>query len=88
MSSYAWHSRIRTTKGYRSKSFPPDRLSPFPKSRFFRIATQSLGERGRVRGPETNWKGGFWYEREEMFSDDSYIGHHLNFFCRHLGLWI
>jgi hypothetical protein len=24
----------------RSKSFPPDRLSPFPKNRFFDIATQ------------------------------------------------
>src|SRR4030042_6577366 len=32
----------------RSKSFPPDRLSPFSKSRFFHIMTQSLkGEESR-----------------------------------------
>jgi hypothetical protein len=26
-----------------------------------------LGEEGKVRGPETNWKGGFRDEREEIF---------------------
>ena len=30
----------------RSKSFPPDRLFPFPKSWFFHIVTQSRKERG------------------------------------------
>ena len=42
MYSYAWGARIRMFKGYRSKSFPPDRLSPLPKSWFFHFATQSL----------------------------------------------
>ena len=35
MFSYPWHASSRTVKGYRPKSFPPDRLSPFSKSRFF-----------------------------------------------------
>ncbi len=33
-------------KGYRSKSFPPDRLFPFSKSRFFHITTQYLWGEG------------------------------------------
>jgi putative PIN family toxin of toxin-antitoxin system len=32
---YAWGTRIRTFKGYRSKSFPPDRLSPPSKELVF-----------------------------------------------------
>jgi len=28
---------MQTVKGCRSKSFPPDRLPSFPKSRYFRI---------------------------------------------------
>jgi hypothetical protein len=34
----------------RSKSFPPDRLSPFSKNQFFSITTQFL---------EEGWGGGF-----------------------------
>jgi hypothetical protein len=34
MHSYAWNARIRTFKGRRSKSFPPDRLSPSAKACF------------------------------------------------------
>ena len=34
----------------RSKSFPPDRLSPFLKSRFFHITTQSLRGEGKGGG--------------------------------------
>src|SRR5512139_2065363 len=34
MFPYPWHASSRAVKGYRSKSFPPDRLSPFSKSRF------------------------------------------------------
>jgi len=47
MSSYGWRPRIQTVKGCRSKSFPPDRLSPFAKSRIF-ILRHSLpvGEGG------------------------------------------
>ena len=40
MYSYAWGARIRMFKGYRSKSFPPDRLSPLPKRWFFHFVTQ------------------------------------------------
>src|SRR4030042_1435065 len=43
MSSYAWHGSIKTVKGCRSKSFPPDRLSPFPKGRFFILRNSLSG---------------------------------------------
>ncbi|PIX21523.1 MAG: hypothetical protein COZ69_14310 [Deltaproteobacteria bacterium CG_4_8_14_3_um_filter_45_9] len=50
MFSYGWHVLIRAVKGYRSKSFPPDRLSPSSKSRFFHIMTQPLGGEGKIEG--------------------------------------
>ena len=33
----------------RSKSFPPDLLSPFPKNQFFYVMTQSLGRGGGIK---------------------------------------
>jgi hypothetical protein len=34
----------------RSKSFPPDRLSPFQKVSSFHITTQPPSERGEIKG--------------------------------------
>src|SRR3990172_11611538 len=51
MSSYGWRPGIQTVKGGRSKSFPPDRLSPFPKSRIF-ILRHSLSRGGVGKGRE------------------------------------
>jgi len=48
MFSYAWHAGTRTIKGYRSKSFSPDRLFPFSAGLFFRIPTQP--SKGRLDG--------------------------------------
>ena len=46
MFSYPWHASARTVKGYRPKSFPPDRLSPFSKSRFFSYYDTVSKDRG------------------------------------------
>ena len=59
MFKYPWHAWTWTIKGYRSKSFPPDRLSPFSKSRFS-ITTQSLPVSGPTEGgsPKNVWWDG------------------------------
>ena len=64
MFSHAWHTWIRKAKGYRPKSFPPDRLPPFLKVGFF-ILWHSLHGRGEfLKDPgdrKKRWGRGFKY---------------------------
>jgi hypothetical protein len=47
MSSHGSRPRIQTVKGFRSKSFPLDCLSPFPKSLIFILRHGIQWERAR-----------------------------------------